>query len=361
MALIKCVDCGKDISDKAKACPHCGCPIEESTKDVVKEEQTVVEVTSKPKKNIKKIIVLFAVLFVMACCGGLVALNFMGVGISDIKCFIFGCSEPIETYSCNYDEDVFDPIYNYLEVITDYINVRVEPSSVSTKLIQVCRGNKFNVIDTKDIGGVLWFKIIYNDEVSDATGWVVSKYNAESYIGFYDVGSRRPVGGEKTATTTKNNKTTTKKTTTKNNGNTTKKTTTKGNTTKVTTKATTKATTTKKKGYSISSINGVGKEYKYFNNVCLVEDLNVSLSTSPYSDYLKMKYTIKYKKMSNTTGACRTVLNFYDEDNIKIKSISAVVTDLAQGEVGKETEDFYSSIELKDIVGSKISVKIVEG
>lgn len=27
MALIKCPDCGKDISDKAPQCIHCGCPI----------------------------------------------------------------------------------------------------------------------------------------------------------------------------------------------------------------------------------------------------------------------------------------------------------------------------------------------
>ena len=29
MALIKCPECGKDISDKAKACIHCGFPIDE--------------------------------------------------------------------------------------------------------------------------------------------------------------------------------------------------------------------------------------------------------------------------------------------------------------------------------------------
>ena len=27
MALIKCEECGKEISDKAKACVYCGCPI----------------------------------------------------------------------------------------------------------------------------------------------------------------------------------------------------------------------------------------------------------------------------------------------------------------------------------------------
>lgn len=32
MALIKCPECEKEISDKAPACPHCGCPL---TDDVV--------------------------------------------------------------------------------------------------------------------------------------------------------------------------------------------------------------------------------------------------------------------------------------------------------------------------------------
>ena len=27
MAMIKCPECGKDISDKAAACPNCGCPV----------------------------------------------------------------------------------------------------------------------------------------------------------------------------------------------------------------------------------------------------------------------------------------------------------------------------------------------
>ena len=27
MALIKCSECGREISDKASSCPHCGCPV----------------------------------------------------------------------------------------------------------------------------------------------------------------------------------------------------------------------------------------------------------------------------------------------------------------------------------------------
>lgn len=32
MALIKCEDCGKEFSDKASACPNCGCPNEKNNK-----------------------------------------------------------------------------------------------------------------------------------------------------------------------------------------------------------------------------------------------------------------------------------------------------------------------------------------
>ena len=28
MAMIKCAECGKEFSDRADACPNCGCPIE---------------------------------------------------------------------------------------------------------------------------------------------------------------------------------------------------------------------------------------------------------------------------------------------------------------------------------------------
>lgn len=34
MALIKCPECGKEISDRAKACPNCGCPIEATPDDL---------------------------------------------------------------------------------------------------------------------------------------------------------------------------------------------------------------------------------------------------------------------------------------------------------------------------------------
>lgn len=39
MALIKCSECGKEISDKAKTCIYCGCPIEKETSKEIKESK----------------------------------------------------------------------------------------------------------------------------------------------------------------------------------------------------------------------------------------------------------------------------------------------------------------------------------
>lgn len=41
MALINCPECNKEISDKVKACPHCGFPMDESIQkvEVVKSKQ----------------------------------------------------------------------------------------------------------------------------------------------------------------------------------------------------------------------------------------------------------------------------------------------------------------------------------
>ena len=34
MSLIKCKECGKEISDQASSCPHCGCPINPSAQSI---------------------------------------------------------------------------------------------------------------------------------------------------------------------------------------------------------------------------------------------------------------------------------------------------------------------------------------
>lgn len=39
MAIIKCQECGNEISDKAKKCPYCGCPQKIFFKSIVKNKK----------------------------------------------------------------------------------------------------------------------------------------------------------------------------------------------------------------------------------------------------------------------------------------------------------------------------------
>jgi len=65
MSLIKCTECGKEISDKAQACPNCGCPVGCSAAEA--PAPTSVAPTNK-KRSLKKHI-LFILLAVIGVAG----------------------------------------------------------------------------------------------------------------------------------------------------------------------------------------------------------------------------------------------------------------------------------------------------
>lgn len=67
MALVKCSECGADVSEKASICPKCGCPLD-ITKQVIFETQ---------KKKNKKIITIVASI--------LVVLVLLVVGVFGVK------------------------------------------------------------------------------------------------------------------------------------------------------------------------------------------------------------------------------------------------------------------------------------
>lgn len=61
MALIKCPECKKEISDKVKTCPHCGFPlIEETIKDI-----TAVSLKTKNSLKTKRILVSLFIIVLM--------------------------------------------------------------------------------------------------------------------------------------------------------------------------------------------------------------------------------------------------------------------------------------------------------
>ena len=49
MALMNCPECGKEISNQAKCCPHCGFPLESET------EKKLREAREKDKQSLVKI------------------------------------------------------------------------------------------------------------------------------------------------------------------------------------------------------------------------------------------------------------------------------------------------------------------
>lgn len=70
MALIKCPECGKEISDQAQSCPNCGYPINNAQQPPVADFQTSdTATTASPppkKKGALKIALAIGVLVVIA-------------------------------------------------------------------------------------------------------------------------------------------------------------------------------------------------------------------------------------------------------------------------------------------------------
>lgn len=64
MALIKCPECGAQISDRARKCPSCGCPIEEILKEMsTQDEQKIIKEVDDQKQDRKKMVLLSERLF----------------------------------------------------------------------------------------------------------------------------------------------------------------------------------------------------------------------------------------------------------------------------------------------------------
>lgn len=61
MALIKCRECGKEISDQAAKCPHCGCPVQENRESCLENVENSEKQQEKGTKNKNKKIVVIVI------------------------------------------------------------------------------------------------------------------------------------------------------------------------------------------------------------------------------------------------------------------------------------------------------------
>lgn len=83
MALIKCPECGRQVSDKASKCPQCGFPIRESMGANGKEQEELptedfsVQQPDEPNKKKKPLIAIgvLAVIFIGVVVAGTLILS----------------------------------------------------------------------------------------------------------------------------------------------------------------------------------------------------------------------------------------------------------------------------------------------
>lgn len=99
MALIKCPECGADISEKASVCPKCGCPL-----NIIK--QLIFDKKIKRKKIMVRVFVaIFSAIFILVTGGFVVSYNFKpyNIAVRMIK-KDFGKNVKIQEVYYNSDE-----------------------------------------------------------------------------------------------------------------------------------------------------------------------------------------------------------------------------------------------------------------
>ena len=81
MALFKCSECGKEISDKAAFCPHCGCPVVQTVATYNdSSKMNVPSITERKSKGLKKRNKVFPVIIV----GSVIVIAILAILISGL-------------------------------------------------------------------------------------------------------------------------------------------------------------------------------------------------------------------------------------------------------------------------------------
>lgn len=95
MALIKCEECGQEISDKASSCPHCGAPVQNQAEPDLNEK--TFETTNKVFMMIVVAVVLFFAFGMLRVYTG------SGIGMKIVTKDSFSFTDTF----VNLDDDVF--------------------------------------------------------------------------------------------------------------------------------------------------------------------------------------------------------------------------------------------------------------
>ncbi len=117
MALIICQECGREISDKSKACVHCGCPIEFSTKSI-----KVVDKVENKINNQQSMVDNEYSLEILSC--GESKMKMAELLSSELKLKFREVMDNLNTLPCYFYENVDERIVNVLNEEINDLKVR---------------------------------------------------------------------------------------------------------------------------------------------------------------------------------------------------------------------------------------------
>lgn len=172
MALIKCLECNKNVSTKAINCPHCGAPILKEEKDIElkkasNEEFPLSETLEIKDGNNKKLFTF-----------GIIAIVLL-VGIIGYTLYENGTLENLGIVSSTKEDDEKETHkdrnpdnLNQIKVKKPSLIVREEPDDDSEKIGKIYEDDIYNIIaisyaEDKDI-------IIYEIEYKDESGYIIT-------------------------------------------------------------------------------------------------------------------------------------------------------------------------------------------
>lgn len=180
MALIKCPECGKEISDKASSCPNCGCPV------TTKENIRITFNNIRFLKNKKIICIISVIVF------GIIILlyNKKHVRISCEEMDIYSSIEQVK-------EEILDPeslvVYNVYTYCYDpdyeklrYTDENFIPKEFNEKLIEVY----LHIGAKNSLGGMAELEYIFAYDLNN--NLLIHSSNSDEMVYYYNNISTSP-------------------------------------------------------------------------------------------------------------------------------------------------------------------------
>src|SRR5690554_6147029 len=84
MALIKCPECGKEVSDKSRECIYCGCPLSNALESKKATQQVEIASLDIKGKNLKKTVISIVIILGVVV-GGLYGYNLVQTRAEEAK------------------------------------------------------------------------------------------------------------------------------------------------------------------------------------------------------------------------------------------------------------------------------------